>query len=186
MPTVDILLATYQNARYLPALMDSLAAQTRRDFRLLVSDDCSNDGSADIVESYADRFDRFELIRRASPSGSAKANFSFLLERADADYVLFADADDVWDHDKVERTLAMLESGNAQFGSGTPHYVFSDVRLIDGNGGPKGPATGPTRRCIPVPETLLRARWSARRCSAAHRASTGLCIDWPCPFPWTK
>ena len=52
MAAVDILLATYNGARYLPELLASLEAQTFRDWRLIVRDDGSSDGSLTLVEDW--------------------------------------------------------------------------------------------------------------------------------------
>ena len=51
-PLVDILLATYNGAKYLPAQLDSILAQTHQNFRLLVSDDGSSDATVEILERY--------------------------------------------------------------------------------------------------------------------------------------
>lgn len=132
---VEILMATYNNDSYLEKMLQSLLAQTCSDYRLIVSDDCSQDASVDILRSYQPMFGgRMDLHVRAEPSGSAKANYAGLMRRAAADHVLFADADDVWDEDKVSRTLSALEDVEAVDGPQTPAYVFSDVRLIDRDG----------------------------------------------------
>lgn len=134
MSRTDILLATYQSEPYLEPLLESLASQTQADFRLIVSDDCSTDGTLALLETWRPRFRDLTIIRRAQPSGSAKANFSFLLEQSDADYTLFADADDVWDPDKVEVTVAALRNGERRDGRQVARYAFSDARIIDSNG----------------------------------------------------
>lgn len=134
MTKTDILLATYQSAGYLRPLLNSLAVQTVSDFRLLVSDDCSTDETVAILEDYGKRFDDMQIVRRTSPSGSAKANFSYLLEQSEADYILFCDADDIWDADKVEITRDLLRRGEKECGADTPLYVFGDARIVDANG----------------------------------------------------
>lgn len=134
MGKIDILLATYQSANHLRLLLDSLAAQTHSDFRLLVSDDCSTDETVDILQAYSNCFSDMQIVRRSAPSGSAKANFSFLLEQSDADYILFCDADDIWDSDKVEITVAELQRGEEEDGADMPRYVFGDARIVDKQG----------------------------------------------------
>lgn len=138
-PSVDILLATYNNDAYLEQLLNSLLTQTFSDFRLIVSDDCSVDRSVDILQAFESRFaGRMELHLRQTQSGSAKANFGALMELSTADYALFADADDVWDQDKVGRTVEALQRLEEARGHDVPVFVFSDVRLIDGEGRPRG------------------------------------------------
>lgn len=138
-PQVDVLLATYNNEAYLEPMLDSLLAQTLASFRLIVSDDCSQDTSVQILQRYQPLFEgRMELHMQPTPSGSAKGNYAVLMEMASADYVLFADADDIWDDDKVMRTVAALQEVETEHGGEVPAFVFSDVRLIDGAGGAIG------------------------------------------------
>ncbi len=139
---VEILLATYNNEPYLGQLLDSLARQTMFDFHLIVSDDCSSDGTVQVIDDYRPIFgERMTVHRQPTPSGSAKANFSWLMTQSSADHVLFADADDVWDDDKVAVTLTALRDVERRCGGPTvPAMVFSDARLIDGQGGVTGPS----------------------------------------------
>ncbi len=106
-PHVEILLATYNGARYLPAQLDSLVAQTHRPLSLVVRDDGSSDETQAIVAAYADR-----LRLRVLPGGhlGVRRAFFALLAAADvpADYVAFCDQDDVWNADKLARAVAAL------------------------------------------------------------------------------
>lgn len=150
-PSVDILLATYNNDAYLERLLDSLLAQTFGNFRLIVSDDCSVDRTVEILHAFEPRFaGRMELHLRQIQSGSAKANFAALMEMFGADYALFADADDVWDEDKVERTVRALQRLEEARGRDVPAFVFSDVRLIDGDGLPLGDSYWQYKKIRPV------------------------------------
>ncbi|MEO0822250.1 MAG: glycosyltransferase [Pseudomonadota bacterium] len=131
-PSVDILLATYNCARFGPALLDSLLAQTHGDFRLIVRDDGSKDESLALLESYRPRFGgRMTILEDRTPSGSATGNFARLLAASEADHILFADHDDVWLPEKVADTLALLSEAEAVAGPGVPAYVFTDVRVVD-------------------------------------------------------
>ncbi len=49
---ISIAMATYNGARFLRAQIDSILRQTIRDIELVVSDDCSSDGTWDILEEY--------------------------------------------------------------------------------------------------------------------------------------
>ena len=134
MARVDLLLATFDSEAFLGPLLASLAAQTVQDFRLLVSDEGSRDGTLALLEAHRPHFADMRIVRRDTPSGSAKANFASLLEMSDADYALFVDADDIWDADKVAVTLERLTACEARHGRETPAYVFSDARIVDGAG----------------------------------------------------
>jgi glycosyltransferase involved in cell wall biosynthesis len=133
--SVEILLATWNSARWLRPLLDSLLAQTVQDFRLIVSDDCSSDDTVAILETYLDRFRHpVTLIRRETASGTAAANFASLMRISTADHVFLCDADDIWHADKLEKFLDLARRREAEHGAEVPLFLFSDTQVIDGEG----------------------------------------------------
>ena len=111
MPLVDILLATYNGAKYLPDQLASLQAQTHTNWRLIVRDDGSNDGSLNLVRHWAAETRRALIVVEDGDTlqGPAKS-FARLMALSDAPYFAFCDQDDVWlEHistvsfDKLER-----------------------------------------------------------------------------------
>ncbi|MFD6176656.1 MULTISPECIES: glycosyltransferase [unclassified Isoptericola] len=139
--TVEVLLATYNSERYLGPLLESLAAQTYRDFRLVVSDDVSTDRTLELVDAWAGRFAHPpRVLRRSVPSGGAAANFAALLAGSRADHVLLADHDDVWLPDKVEAGLARVRALEREHGADVPVLVHGDLEVIDGDGRPVAPS----------------------------------------------
>lgn len=137
-PSIDILLATYNGARYLPDLLSSLDGQTGPGFRVLVRDDGSSDGTPDILAQWRARHpDRVRILPTDAPTGSAAGNFGQLMLASDADYVLFADQDDIWRPTKVAATVAALQAAEAD-GGGTsrPALAFCDLALVDAAGNP--------------------------------------------------
>lgn len=135
-PSIDILLATYNGARYLPDLLASLEAQDGPVFRVLARDDGSRDGTRDILAAWAARRpDRAVLLPTDHSTGSAAGNFDLLMRASDADYVLFADQDDLWRPGKVAATVAALCAAEAAGGgAGRPAMAFCDLALVDGEG----------------------------------------------------
>lgn len=131
--SVDILLATYNGARYLPALLASLEGQTEAGFRVLVADDGSSDGTPAILNDWAATRgqQRARLLTFPDRAGGARGNFARLLAASDADYVLFADQDDVWHPTKLACTLAALKALEASHGRNTPCLAFCDLRVVE-------------------------------------------------------
>jgi len=127
----DVILAVWNGARYLPAMLDSLLSQTTRDFNVLARDDGSRDGSLEILENYKPRFDGRLRVIAGEPSGSATANFAILMRETKADYVLFADQDDVWKPEKVELSLRSLKEAEAKYGRSTPIYFATDITVVN-------------------------------------------------------
>ena len=63
-PTVSIIVPVYNVEKYLPACIDSILAQTFRDFELILVDDGSPDGSQAILEQYAQKDSRVRAFRK--------------------------------------------------------------------------------------------------------------------------
>src|SRR5829696_7008565 len=95
--TTDILLATFNGARFLPEQLASIEAQTHGGWRLIVRDDGSDDGTRSIIEAFAERHgERVRFLRDGRSQLGACGNFAALLEASDAPYFMFCDQDDVW------------------------------------------------------------------------------------------
>jgi glycosyltransferase involved in cell wall biosynthesis len=136
MARTDILLATYNGAKYLPALIQSIEAQEDRDYRVLVRDDGSNDGTLAIIRAWQARDKaRVALVETDVPAGGAAANFARLMAISDAPYVLFADQDDLWRPAKVGATVAALVQAEAKRGADIPLLAFCDLAVVDAAGG---------------------------------------------------
>jgi len=136
---VSILLATYNGAAYLPEQLDSLFAQTHRDWRLLVRDDCSTDATAEILAGYQEKYPGIiSIVPNEGARLGACRNFGMLLEHAEAPYVMFCDQDDVWLPDKIEVTLAAMKPLEEEFGTETPLLVHTDLKVVDERLSPLG------------------------------------------------
>lgn len=133
MSRIDILLATYNGARFLPEQLASLASQTLADWRLLVRDDGSRDASLDIVRAWAAGVEQpVEILEDGRKGLGASQNFAALLARSDAAYFAFCDQDDVWMPDKLEVMLAELQRAELRAGIARPIVAYSDLRVVDG------------------------------------------------------
>lgn len=130
---VDILLATYNGEHYLPELLDSLIKQTYSNFRILIRDDGSSDGTLEIIKNYSELDKRIEIINdNMGKAGGAARNFSFLLTHSTAQYIMFCDQDDIWLDNKVEKTLKAMIVAEKKYPR-TPILVHSDLVVVDDN-----------------------------------------------------
>ncbi len=128
---ITVLLATYNGRRFIGEQLDSLLNQTYKDFKVLIHDDGSTDGTADIIDGYIARYpDKFSRIE-APATGSAAANFAFLFSKCDDDYIMFCDQDDVWMPEKIEKTLAAVKAAEAETDADVPVLAHSDLAVTD-------------------------------------------------------
>lgn len=115
--TVAILLSIYDGEKYLQAQLDSIGAQTHRDWVLLWRDDGSSDGGRGIMQRFAEAVGHDRCIELADTQRHIGATRSFLtLLHAASDYPLisFCDQDDVWLAEKLERAVAHVRTVPAE------------------------------------------------------------------------
>ncbi len=90
-----ILLAVFNGEKYLPALLDSLRAQTNSDFSVLGQDDGSDDETPALLDELFRADPRFASGNESGRHFGAAGNFLSLIRQADADYVFLCDQDDI-------------------------------------------------------------------------------------------
>ncbi|MBQ8394884.1 MAG: glycosyltransferase family 2 protein [Clostridia bacterium] len=127
---VSIIVPNYNSEKYIKETLDSVLAQTYQDWEMLVIDDCSSDGSVDIIRAYAEKDSRIQLILREKNTGVANVRNAGL-ELAKGKYIALLDSDDVWTEDKLERQVALLEETGAEI-------AYSAYDFIDENSQPMG------------------------------------------------
>lgn len=123
MEKIDILLATYNGETFLAEQLDSILNQTYQDFNLIISDDNSNDATVKILDKYAKKDSRITFLKQEKNLGVI-ANFEFLLSKVQSKYFMFSDQDDIWNEDKIEKTLKKLQETNSDI-------MFTDLMVVD-------------------------------------------------------
>ena len=124
-------MATYNGERFVGEQIESVQAQTYGNWHLLVSDDCSTDGTLAVVRRYAAEDERIRIVSEGVRHGGAKENFFALMAKSEAPYAMFCDQDDVWLPEKVEKSLAALRALENEHGEDAPLLVFCDMKVVD-------------------------------------------------------
>ncbi len=124
MPTVSVIVPTYNTIAYLPDAIESILQQTFEDFEILLVNDGSTDSTAEWAKKITDP--RVRYIEQNNQGLSAARNTG--LDLAQGRYVAFLDADDVWEPTKLDKQVALLET-NPDIG-----MVHSWVWFMDGEG----------------------------------------------------
>lgn len=122
---VSVILCTYNREKTICEAVDSILAQTYRDFELLIVDDGSTDGTRALLEEYRD--ERMKCIYLPENSYYCYAA-NIGIEQVSGKYVAFATSDDVWMPEKLEKQVRYLEE-HPKCGA-----VFSKVALIGKEG----------------------------------------------------
>ena len=93
-PEISVIVPVYNVAPYLSACLDSVLAQTFREFELILVDDGSTDGSREIAKEYEAKDERVRLFLHRWNQGLA-SSLNMGLELSQGTFVAFADADDI-------------------------------------------------------------------------------------------
>jgi glycosyltransferase involved in cell wall biosynthesis len=133
MPSVSVVMAVRDGARFLRSAIDSVLAQTLDDLELIVVDDASTDGSRSIACGYAD--DRVRVIDGGGGGQAQALNRGLAVARADL--VARLDADDVAHPRRFERQVAVLRERPSVA------LLGSRGRVIDAAGRDGGPLDRP-------------------------------------------
>ncbi len=109
---VAVLMCTFNGARFLREQLDSVAAQTHKDWTLWVSDDGSSDATLDILNETQTKWGAGRLRLIAGPQRGWCANFLSAATHSEisADLFAFCDQDDVWLPEKLSHALAWHSS----------------------------------------------------------------------------
>lgn len=118
----------YNVAGYLAEAIESVLAQTRPDWRMIIVDDCSTDSTLSVAREYEDRDPRIRVMRTAAPSGGAYEPRRLAILEADTPYVAPLDADDWIGPDYLERLLDVQSATYADIVYPTM-YVDGETRL---------------------------------------------------------
>ena len=125
-PQVSVCMPMYNASKYLRECIDSVLAQTFKDFEFLIVDDGSDDDSVEIVKSYHD--DRIRLIENTH---DYIGSLNILLDKARGKYIARMDADDIMRYNRLSIQYKFLENEkNIDIVCGEIEYLGNEKRTI--------------------------------------------------------
>jgi len=137
-PLVSIVMPAYNSAAYIGVAIESVLAQTYKNWELIIIDDGSHDGTADVIRRYSKDEHRIRVLTHEKNKGIAVArNLGFA--SASGDWIACLDSDDMWLPNKLERQLSKALELQADF-------LFTGSSFINRAGKPyKGMLSVPER-----------------------------------------
>jgi glycosyltransferase involved in cell wall biosynthesis len=118
---VSVVIPLYNKASFIEACLDSLVAQTMKDFEVVVVDDASTDDGMSKVEVFEGlRIRTRRLERNMGPSGAVQR----AIDMAVGEYIVRVDADDIMMPDRLERQVALMEADPGLGASGGSAVLF--------------------------------------------------------------
>ena len=194
-PEVSILCVTYNQVDFLEQTLESfLAQETSFDFEILIHDDCSTDGTTELIRSYEERYPGkirgfYEEVNRYYEENGGRYFTRILAPAARGKYVAHCEGDDYWiDPNKLQRQYDYLEAN--------PDCVLccTSARVIDGLTGETIGRLGPVGEdrdltfediCRNWPKRTKEGLWRLPVASAflLRETSVGFGVEWPFNMP---
>jgi len=137
--TFSVIIPAFNVAPYIRECIESALKQTHNSFEVIVVDDCSTDGTADIVRAIHDS--RLRLIVNEANSGVSYTRNS-AIDAAMGEYIVLLDSDDLMAANRLEIIAGHLQDA--------PTMVFDDLQYFSGDAPEEGGETAYSRREISV------------------------------------
>lgn len=127
---VSIITPSYNSATFIAETIDSIVRQSYTNWELLITDDCSEDNTVEIVHQYMEKDSRIKLFCLERNCGAGVCR-NVSIENSAGRFIAFCDSDDCWMPDKLEKQLSfMLEKDCAL--SYTSYMVCDEQSRITG------------------------------------------------------
>ena len=133
-PKVSVLMVTYNHEKYIAQAIESVLIQkTNFDYELVIGEDCSTDGTREIVKEYAAKYpNKIRTLLHPNNLGSGvkgvkngRLNLMATLKACRGEYVAFLEGDDYWtNNSKLQQQLDFLEKNSEYAGS------FHDTEVV--------------------------------------------------------
>ena len=115
--TVDIILPVYNSKKYIVATINSIIRQSFKSWNLIIIDDCSNDGTYEILKQIQKKYNKENkifLYRQNINQGQAEAR-NLGLKKSKSIFIAFIDSDDLWEKNKLKKQIGFMKDNNYKF-----------------------------------------------------------------------
>lgn len=108
-PMFSVCIPVYNKKKYLRKCLESIAYQTNNDYEILFVDDCSTDGSKEVLDGLAECMDKVRVIKNIQNQGLSN-NRNILIENSLGKYILFLDPDDTINEELLEKLKPYVDN----------------------------------------------------------------------------
>ncbi|HET6495140.1 MAG TPA: glycosyltransferase [Thermoleophilia bacterium] len=178
---VSVLLLTYNHSRFLRHALDSaLSQRTTFDVEIVIGEDCSSDGTRDMVIEFARSYpDRVRAVLSPTNLGEC-GNIAQTLAACRGDYVALLDGDDYWTADhKLQRQVDYLDAH-----PGCSLSFHNALAFHDDGAQESYPFNGPEQRAAPSLEDLWGGNFIATCAAMFRRSACPSLPSWYRMLPW--
>ena len=114
---IDIILPVYNSKKYILTTVNSIIKQNYKYWNLIIIDDCSNDGTFEILSNFKKKhgYDkRIHLYRNNKNKGQAYSR-NLALKKSKSQFLAFIDSDDIWERNKLKKQINFMINNNYDF-----------------------------------------------------------------------
>lgn len=122
---ISIIVPVYNSEAYVAQTIESLIEQTLKEIQIILVNDGSKDNSGEICEEYAKRDERIQVVHK--PNGGLADARNAGMKVVNAQYIMFLDADDLFEKDTCEHMYNAIEKSGAD-------YVNGNYQMMDEDG----------------------------------------------------
>jgi len=108
---ISVLMAVYNDEINLPKSIDSILNQSYKNFEFLILDDCSSDGTLDVLHKYAERDDRIKIFKNDKNIGLTQS-LNYLINKCNGEIIARQDSDDVSYKNRFNMQIKFMEEHN--------------------------------------------------------------------------
>ena len=123
-PKVSVIMNCFNCSKYLEEAIDSVYAQTYKNWEIIFWDNASTDNSAEIAKKHDNKL-RYFSSDKTVPLGHAR---NFAIEKASGEYIAFLDCDDVWLPHKLKKEMEIFDTKRDVM------LVYSNCYVVDSDG----------------------------------------------------
>lgn len=131
MPRISVVMASYNRIDYIKESVESILSQSFKDFEFIIIDDCSTDGTRELLEKYATLDSRIKLIKNKSNKGLIY-NLRLGMDMACGEYIARMDDDDISYPNRFEKQIEYMDKNKDIIVCGTFIELIGDVDNNEG------------------------------------------------------
>ena len=126
---ISIVTPSYNAEQLIGRTIESVLNQTYQSWEMIIVDDCSKDGTREVVRSYSERDPRIRLLALPENNGAPAAPRNIGVKQAKGEWVALLDADDIWHPRKLELQVNAMHRAAVDF-SCTQMRDFTDDKTL--------------------------------------------------------
>lgn len=127
-PFFSVVVTSYNYEQYLPQTLNSILAQTYKNYEVVIVDDGSKDGSVELIKKYIDKYPNFHLYQHENGVNKGlPASVKLGVEKSKGEYIAFLESDDYWREDRLQKIVELINKHPEAVIISNNIQIFGDV-----------------------------------------------------------